>query len=149
MGPFQLLLAKMKLQLCNYSGLKIHPGHGKTMVRIDGKTYIFLNAKCAAAHLMKRNPREVPWTVLYRRKHKKGIEEESTKKRTRRAQKYQRAIVGASLTDIMAKRNMKPEVRKAQREQAIRAAKEKIRLLRQQRRLQVLLVQRPRYKRLH
>merc|ERR1712042_19793 len=125
MGPFQLLKAKMKLQLCNYSGLKIHPGHGKTMVRIDGKTYMFLNAKCAAAHLMKRNPREVPWTVLYRRKHKKGIEEESTKKRTRRAQKYQRAIVGASLTDIMAKRNMKPEVRKAQREQAIRAAKEK------------------------
>merc|ERR1712221_3507 len=125
MGPFGLLLAKMKLQLCNYSGLKIHPGHGKTFIRIDGKTYIFLNAKCEAAHLMKRNPREVPWTVLYRRKHKKGIEEESTKKRTRRAQKYQRAIVGASLTDIMAKRIMKPEVRKAQREQAIRAAKEK------------------------
>ena len=56
----------------------------------------------------------------YRRKHKKGQEEEQTKKRTRRTQKFQRAIVGASLTDIMAKRNMKPEVRKAQREQAIR-----------------------------
>merc|ERR1712083_985316 len=98
---------------------------GKTFIRIDGKTYIFLNAKCEAAHLMKRNPREVPWTVLYRRKHKKGIEEEVTKRRTRRTQKFQRAVVGASLTDILAKRNMKPEVRKAQREQAIRAAKEK------------------------
>ena len=74
--------------------------------------------------MMKRNPREVAWTVLYRRKHKKGIEEEAAKKRTRRTQKHQRAIVGATLTDIMAKRNMKPEVRKAQREQAIRAAKE-------------------------
>ncbi|KAL7646416.1 UNVERIFIED_CONTAM: hypothetical protein RMT77_003329 [Armadillidium vulgare] len=115
----------MKLQLCHYSGYKIHPGHGKTMVRIDGKTFIFLNGKCEAAHMMKRNPREIRWTVLYRRKHKKGVEEELTKKRTRRTQKYQRAIVGASLTDIMAKRNMKPEVRKAQREQAIRAAKEK------------------------
>ncbi|XP_076064540.1 ribosomal protein L24 [Oratosquilla oratoria] len=115
----------MKLQLCNYSGYKIHPGHGKTMVRVDGKTYIFLNAKCEAAHHMKRNPREVTWTALYRRKHKKGLEEETAKKRTRRTQKYQRAIVGASITDIMAKRNMKPEVRKAQREQAIRAAKEK------------------------
>merc|ERR1711990_829346 len=52
-------------------------------------------------------------------------EEDVTKKRTRRAQKFQRAVVGATLADIMAKRNQKPEVRKAKREQAIRAAKEK------------------------
>ena len=74
---------------------------------------------------MKRNPRKVNWTVLYRRKHKKGMVEETSKKRTRRTTKFQRAITGASLSDIMAKRNQKPEVRKAQREQAIRAAKEK------------------------
>lgn len=58
--------------------------------------------------------------AIDRRKHKKGIEEETTRKRTRRTTKFQRAIVGASLTDIMAKRNMKPEVRKAQRDQAIK-----------------------------
>ncbi|KAG0726542.1 Intraflagellar transport protein 57 [Chionoecetes opilio] len=116
-----------RLQLCNFSGYKIQPGHGKTMVRTDGKVYVFMSAKCERAHMMKRNPREIRWTILYRqvRKHKKGMEEETTKKRTRRTQKYQRAIVGASLIDIMTKRNMKPEVRKAQREQAIRAAKEK------------------------
>merc|ERR1712149_96798 len=68
---------------------------------------------------------EIRWTILYRRLHKKGVEEQEAKRRTRRTQKFQRAVVGASLTDIMAKRNMKPEVRKAQREQAIRAAKEK------------------------
>ena len=33
-------------------------------------------------------------------------------------------MVGATLQDIMAKRNQKPEVRKAQREQAVRAAKD-------------------------
>ena len=71
----------MKLQLSDYSGLKIHPGHGKTMVRIDGKTYIVLNGKCAATHLMERNPCEAQWTDLYRRKHKNGIEKDSTKKR--------------------------------------------------------------------
>ncbi|CAH1100982.1 unnamed protein product [Psylliodes chrysocephalus] len=114
----------MKIGLCAYSGFKIYPGHGKTMVKVDGKTFTFLNSKCERAHLMKRNPRKVTWTVLYRRKHKKGQEEEATKKRTRRTQKFQRAIVGASLNDIMAKRNQRPEVRKAQREQAIRAAKE-------------------------
>merc|ERR1712154_58891 len=72
---------------------------------------------------LKRNPRKVTWTVLYRRKHRKGIEEEVSKKRTKRTQKFQRAVVGATLQDILAKRNQKPDVRKAQRE-AIRAAKE-------------------------
>ncbi|XP_063985501.1 large ribosomal subunit protein eL24 [Diachasmimorpha longicaudata] len=114
----------MKIGLCAYSGYKIYPGHGKTMVKVDGKTFTFLNSKCEAAHLMKRNPRKVTWTVLYRRKHKKGQEEEQAKRRTRRTQKFNRAIVGASLTDILAKRNMKPEIRKAQREQAIKVAKE-------------------------
>ena len=73
---------------------------------------------------MKRNPRNTSWTVLYRRKHKKGTEEDVSKKRNKRTQKFQRAVVGATLQDIMAKRNQKPEVRKAQREQAVRAAKE-------------------------
>nr|XP_021148950.1 60S ribosomal protein L24 [Columba livia] len=88
------------------------------------QVFQFLNAKCESAFLSKRNPRQINWTVLYRRKHKKGQSEEIQKKRTRRAVKFQRAITGASLAEIMAKRNQKPEVRKAQREQAIRAAKE-------------------------
>ncbi|XP_003747686.1 60S ribosomal protein L24 [Galendromus occidentalis] len=115
----------MKIGLCSYSGYKIYPGHGKRLVKVDGKVFNFLNSRCLAAHLLKRNPRECRWTVLYRRKHKKGAEEETVKKRTRKTVKYQRAIAGTSLTEIMAKRNQKPEVRKAAREQAIRAAKEK------------------------
>merc|ERR1711911_306242 len=98
-----------KISLCHYSGYKIHPGHGKTMVRVDGKVYHFLDSKCERAHLMKRNPRNTTWTVLYRRKHKKGQEEEQAKKKTRKTQKFQRAIVGASLTEILAKRNQNPK----------------------------------------
>merc|ERR1719245_2669862 len=115
----------MKIQLCGFSGYKIQPGRGKTIVRADGRVVQFLNSRCERAYLKKKNPREIRWTILYRRLHKKGVEEQEAKRRTRRTQKFQRAVVGASLTDIMAKRNMKPEVRKAQREQAIRAAKEK------------------------
>merc|ERR1712168_1302500 len=102
----------------------IYPGHGRTLIKSDGKSYKFLSGKTHKAHLLKRNPREVTRTVLYRRKHKKGTEEDVSKKRTKRTQKFQRAVVGATLQDIMAKRNQKPEVRKAQREQAIRAAKD-------------------------
>uniref|UniRef100_A0AAZ3P8B3 Large ribosomal subunit protein eL24 n=1 Tax=Oncorhynchus tshawytscha TaxID=74940 RepID=A0AAZ3P8B3_ONCTS len=111
----------MKVELCSFSGYKIYPGHGVRYARIDGKVFQFLNAKCESAFLAKRNPRQINWTVLYRRKHKKGQSEEVTKKRTRRAVKFQRAITGASLAEIMAKRNQKPEVRKAQREQAKKA----------------------------
>ncbi|XP_006889879.1 PREDICTED: 60S ribosomal protein L24-like [Elephantulus edwardii] len=114
----------MKVELCRFSGYKIYPGHRRRYARIDGKVFQFLNAKCESAFLSKRNPWQINWTVLYRRKHKKGQSEEIQKKRTRGAVKFQRAITGASLADIMAKRNQKPEVRKAQREQAIRAAKE-------------------------
>merc|ERR1712080_437955 len=71
-----------------FSGLKIYPSHGRTLVKADGKTFKFLSGKTQKGHDLKRNPRKITWTVLYRR------------------------------------RNKKPEVRKAQREQAIRAAKE-------------------------
>uniref|UniRef100_A0A2K6JNV4 Large ribosomal subunit protein eL24 n=2 Tax=Rhinopithecus TaxID=542827 RepID=A0A2K6JNV4_RHIBE len=114
----------MKVELCSFSGYKIYPGHGKHYARTDGKVFQFLNAKCELVFLSKRNPRQINWTVLYRRKHKKGQSEEIQKKRIRPAIRFQRAITGVSLAAIMTKRNHKPEVRKAQREQAIRAAKE-------------------------
>merc|ERR1719232_1944960 len=113
-----------KIELCVYSGYKIYPGHGRSLIKVDGKNYKFLSGRTHKAHLLKHNPREVTWTVLYRRKHKKGQEEDVSKKRNKRTQKFQRAVVGATLQDIMAKRNQKPEVRKAQREQAVRAAKD-------------------------
>ena len=54
----------MKLELC--SGFKIYPGHGRTLVKADGKTYKFLSAKTQKSHDLKRNPRKITWTVLYR-----------------------------------------------------------------------------------
>ena len=50
------------------------------MVKSDGKVFKFLDGRSMKAHLLKRNPRKVTWTVLYRRKHRKGIEEEASKK---------------------------------------------------------------------
>jgi len=76
--------------------------------------------------MCKRNPRKISWTVLYRRKMKKGTETETTKKRTRKTTKFQRSIQGATLENILAKRNQKPEVRKAQQEQMIRSQKDKM-----------------------
>ncbi|VDK42456.1 unnamed protein product [Anisakis simplex] len=117
----------MKTETCLYSGYKIHPGHGKRMVRADGKVHIFLSKKCQRSYRLKRNPRDIPWTVLYRRKHKKGVhgEESTQKKRTKRViHVASRAVGNVSLEAILAKRNQRPEFRHAQREAAIKAAKE-------------------------
>ncbi|XP_041061384.1 60S ribosomal protein L24-like [Carcharodon carcharias] len=114
----------MKVELCSFSGYKIYLGHMKHYARIDGKVFQFMNSKCESAFLAKRNPQQINWTALYRCKHKKGQLEEIQKKHFCRAVKFQWAITGASFARIMTKRNQKPEMHKAQCEQAIRAAKE-------------------------
>ena len=84
------------------------------------QSFNFLNGKCERSFMMRRNPRKTSWTVVYRRKNKKGSVEEVVKKRSRRTTKAYRPITGATLESILQKRNQKPEVRKAQREEAIR-----------------------------
>merc|ERR1712179_7636 len=74
----------------------------------------------------KKNPRKVTWTILYRRKNKKGtMTEIDARKRSRRALKTNRGVAGQSWAQIQAKKTVKPEVRKAARDAAVQAAKSK------------------------
>ncbi|SGZ54838.1 CIC11C00000001483 [Sungouiella intermedia] len=118
----------MKIEIDSFSGSKIYPGRGTLFVRGDSKVFRFQSSKSASLFHQRKNPRRVSWTVLYRRHHKKGISEESSKKRTRRAVKHQRPIVGASLEFIKERRNQKPAERKASREQRLAKAKEAAKL---------------------
>ncbi|ODV83490.1 hypothetical protein CANARDRAFT_29939 [[Candida] arabinofermentans NRRL YB-2248] len=113
----------MKVEVDSFSGSKIYPGRGTLFVRGDSKIFRFQNSKSASLFHQRKNPRRIAWTVLFRRHHKKGITEEVSKKRSRKAVKHQRAIVGASLELIKERRSLKPEQRKANREDA--AAKDK------------------------
>ncbi|BFZ64135.1 60S ribosomal protein L24 [Saitoella coloradoensis] len=114
----------MKVEQCAFSGSKIYPGTGKLYVRGDSKVFRFQSSKNASLFLQRKNPRKISWTVLYRRMHKKGIEVEVQKKRTRRTVKAQRAVVGASMDVIKEKRSQRPEARSAARAEAIQKAKE-------------------------
>merc|ERR1711920_261895 len=58
-----------------------------------------------------------------RRMNKKGKADEAGKKRTRKAQKFQKAIVGMSLDDIRKKKAQKPELRKQAQEAAAKEQK--------------------------
>merc|ERR1712007_340393 len=115
---------RMRSEICHFSGLAIYPGHGKTYIKADGKKVILINGKSEKKLKAKKNPRKITWTILYRRKHKKGsMTEIESRKRNRRALKAQRGIGGQSWAEIQAKKTVKPEVRKAQRDLAIAAAK--------------------------
>merc|ERR1712203_608623 len=55
--------------------------------------------------------------------NKKGKADEQAKKRARKAQKFQKAIVGMSLEDIKKKKAQKPELRQQARDAAAKEAK--------------------------
>merc|ERR1711981_1161240 len=118
--------SKMRTEICQFSGLKIYPGHGKSYVRFDGKKIQLINGKCEKLLRTKKNPRKITWTILYRRKHEKGtMTEIDARKRSGRKLKTQRGVAGQTWAEIQAKKAVKPEVRKTQRDAAINAAKAK------------------------
>ena len=69
------------------------------------QSFHFLNHKCLTAFKAKGNPRKCLWTAVYRRMHHKGAESTlQRKKKTRKVQIQERAIVGASLELLKEKR---------------------------------------------
>lgn len=75
--------------------------------------------------LRKVKAQRITWTTAWRKHNKKVKTEELGKKKKRRNLRVQRAIVGISLEDIRKKRKEKPDMRKAQTEEAMREIKER------------------------
>merc|ERR1712228_915521 len=90
---------------------------------MGGKTHLFINAKVASLFHQKIKPVKLRWTQAWRRMNKKGKVDETGKKRTRKVQKFQKAIVGMSLEDIKKKKAQKPELRQAAQDAAAKEAK--------------------------
>ena len=83
--PFDAEWCKMvlKTEVCRFSGLKIYPGHGMRLTKMDSQTYLFLNAKCKRLFNLRLRPAKLAWTTQYRKAHKKV--------RTRRTMRLRRA----------------------------------------------------------
>eukprot|EP00897_Mesotaenium_endlicherianum_P010348 jgi/Mesen1/9341/ME000061S08785 len=117
----------LKTELCRFSGTKIYPGRGIRFIRSDSQVFLFVNSKCKRYFHNRLRPSKLSWTVLYRRQHKKDVQQEGMKKKRRANSKpYSRSIVGASLEVIQKRRTEKTEVRAANREAALREIKERI-----------------------
>merc|ERR1712203_880160 len=115
----------IKTEICQYTEYKIYPGHGQRFIARDGKQSLFISSKADSLFHQRIKPVKLRWTQAWRRMNKKGKAEEAGTKRKRRAQKFQKAIVGMSLEDIKKKKAQKPELRQQAREAAAKEAKER------------------------
>jgi len=101
-----------KKEICVFSGFPIYPGHGRRYVPASGNTtrpvLPLFSTKCSSLFHSKKNPRKIRWTVQFRRLHKKGLKEESVKRRARKVKKVQRSYVGLSLEEIEKKKVQRP-----------------------------------------
>ena len=113
----------VKTELCNYTEYRIYPGHGQRYIARDGKSSLFITSKVDSLFHQKIRPVRLRWTQAWRRMNKKGKQDEGAKTRKRKAQKFQKAIVGMSLEDIRKKKARVPEMRKEAKETAAREAK--------------------------
>merc|ERR1719422_2103907 len=118
----------IKTDLCSYSEYRIYPGHGQKFIAKDGKVSFFISSKVDSLFHQRIKAVKLRWTQAWRRMHKKGKTEEQAKKRTRKAQKFQKAIVGMSLDDIRQKKAQKPQLRQAAKEAAAKEAKARMAL---------------------
>ena len=115
----------IKTDICSFSEYRIYPGRGTRFVAKDGRTFLFINKKCLKFSLRKVKAQRITWTTAWRKHNKKIKTEDVGKKKKRRNLRAQRAIVGISLDEIRKKRKEKPDMRKAQTEEALREIKER------------------------
>merc|ERR1712046_218105 len=115
----------VKTELCNYSGFRIYPGHGKKFVRSDQKMFTYVNAKSERCFKMKRRNLTTKWTVHYRRINKKGtLQETEKKRRSKKTVIRQREIVGMSAEMSEKRRSVRPAATKdKQRDAALKELK--------------------------
>merc|ERR1712216_649137 len=114
----------VKTELCNYSGFRIYPGHGKKYVRADQKMFTFVTAKCERCFLMKRRNLTTKWTAQYRRINKKGsVEETEKRRRAKKSVVKTREIIGLSAEMLEKKRSARPAAKDKQRDAALKELK--------------------------
>lgn len=112
-------------ETCSFTDMKVWPGRGSRFITRDGKIQMFIGSKARSLYHQKVKPVKLTWTQSWRRENKKGRIETIKKRRVRKQGKVQKAYIGASLDDIKRKREEKPEMRQALREQALREIKDR------------------------
>jgi large subunit ribosomal protein L24e len=113
----------IKTVSCFYSEYKIYPGRGVQFVRKDGKLVSFLSPKMASLYMQKIKAQKLTWSQQWRRINKKGAVNVGQRKKTKVRTVAFKSVPGMSVDDIKKSRSLKPEFKKATREQQLKEIK--------------------------
>jgi len=115
----------IKTETCFFTEMKIWPGKGRRFIRRDGRFLAFIDQKSRSLYEQKIKAQRLTWTQAWRRRNKKGRVETLAKKKGKKTARVFKSIAGITIEDIKKRRDAKPDLRKAQRETALRELKEK------------------------
>jgi len=105
--------------------MRIWPGKGRRFIRRDGRYLAFIDQKSRCLYDNRKKAQRLTWTQAWRRRNKKGRVETMSKKKGKKVARVFKGIAGTTIEDLKKKREIKPEVRKAQQQTALREIKEK------------------------
>ncbi len=114
-----------KTELCSYTENKIYPGRGCRHIARDGKTYFFISSKARSLFHQKIKPVKLTWTQAWRRFNKKIRVDELNRKRTRRTNRVQKAVVGMSLDEIKRRKAETRDERDKKHDVAVKEIKDR------------------------
>merc|ERR1712039_433709 len=115
----------VKTDVCNYSDLRIYPGHGVKIISREGKINIYIHKKARSQAQRKIKPQRIKWTTAWRRLNKKIKTTEIGKKKRRKAKRVVREITGMTADEINRRKAESGADRDARKNEAIRQIKER------------------------
>eukprot|EP01083_Nonionella_stella_P255142 876115_1 len=99
----------IKTDRCSFSEYHVYPGHGIRMIRRDGALIVLGSSKVKSLLAQRKKPAKLTWTQAWRKLNKKIKVDEVSRRRTRKSMRVMRPIVGASVTELNARKQTAPK----------------------------------------
>merc|ERR1712166_546121 len=90
-----------------------------------GQTFWLSSKKAKSMYNQRKKPQKFAWTQAWRRLHKKNVDNRQKKKRTRRVQKFTRAVSGMDVAALKKRQTEKKSKRESARKLQLQEIKDR------------------------